>query len=203
MKHTLRSLLLGGAAFVCVSGTAHAIVVGVAATATVNETINGANSFYTVDNTSSSEWYIYAFDITYASPAHNPQTTQPGWSAITGNGSNGCGDGYFCFYNSSYDSSVTTGDIAPGVIGSLFTFNAVEPASSYTIDFTNGETTTFLDGSTSTPLPAALPLFASGLGALGLLGWRRKRKAAALAYQNTSDFGETAFAGCVRTRRVR
>ncbi len=28
------------------------------------------------------------------------------------------------------------------------------------------------------PLPAALPLFASGLGALGLLGWRRKRKAA-------------------------
>jgi hypothetical protein len=32
-----------------------------------------------------------------------------------------------------------------------------------------------------TPLPAALPLFATGLGALGLIGWRRKRKAAALA----------------------
>ena len=30
-----------------------------------------------------------------------------------------------------------------------------------------------------TPLPAALPLFASGLGGLGLLGWRRKRKNAA------------------------
>ncbi len=29
-----------------------------------------------------------------------------------------------------------------------------------------------------TPLPATLPLFAAGLGALGLLGWRRKRKAA-------------------------
>jgi len=29
--------------------------------------------------------------------------------------------------------------------------------------------------------PAALPLFATGLGALGLLGWRRKRKAAAIA----------------------
>ena len=26
------------------------------------------------------------------------------------------------------------------------------------------------------PLPAALPLFVTGLGALGLLGWRRKRK---------------------------
>jgi hypothetical protein len=30
-----------------------------------------------------------------------------------------------------------------------------------------------------TPLPATLPLFATGLGALGLLGWRRKRKNAA------------------------
>jgi hypothetical protein len=33
--------------------------------------------------------------------------------------------------------------------------------------------------SLGTPLPAALPLFASGLGAFGLLGWRRKRKKAA------------------------
>jgi hypothetical protein len=31
-----------------------------------------------------------------------------------------------------------------------------------------------------TPLPAALPLFASGIGAMSLLGWRRKRKAAAI-----------------------
>jgi hypothetical protein len=31
------------------------------------------------------------------------------------------------------------------------------------------------------PLPAAFPLFASGLGAMGLLGWRRKRKNAAIA----------------------
>jgi hypothetical protein len=30
---------------------------------------------------------------------------------------------------------------------------------------------------TLTPLPPTLPLFASGLGAMGLLGWRRKRKA--------------------------
>ena len=32
----------------------------------------------------------------------------------------------------------------------------------------------------TTPLPASLPLFAGGLGGLGLLGWRRKRKAQAL-----------------------
>jgi hypothetical protein len=34
------------------------------------------------------------------------------------------------------------------------------------------------DGATVTPLPAALPLFAAGLGALALLRWRRKRRAA-------------------------
>ena len=32
----------------------------------------------------------------------------------------------------------------------------------------------------ATPLPAALPLFAGGIGALGLLGWRRKKKPATL-----------------------
>jgi hypothetical protein len=31
------------------------------------------------------------------------------------------------------------------------------------------------------PVPAALPLFATGLGALGLIGWWRKRKAQAAA----------------------
>ena len=35
------------------------------------------------------------------------------------------------------------------------------------------------EGVAGVPLPAALPLFATGLGALGLLGWRRKRKASA------------------------
>ena len=40
-----------------------------------------------------------------------------------------------------------------------------------------GALPTAADG--NTPLPAALPLFATGLGALGLLTWRRKRKNAA------------------------
>jgi hypothetical protein len=33
---------------------------------------------------------------------------------------------------------------------------------------------------TATPLPATLPLFATGIGGLGLLGWRRKRGAQAV-----------------------
>ena len=43
-------------------------------------------------------------------------------------------------------------------------------------DQTNGVTG---EAVPETPLPAALPLFATGLGAMGLLGWRRKRKNAA------------------------
>lgn len=37
------------------------------------------------------------------------------------------------------------------------------------------------DGAYVTPLPAALPLLATGLGAFGLLGWWRKRKRATLS----------------------
>jgi hypothetical protein len=49
---------------------------------------------------------------------------------------------------------------------------------------TNGGRTTALVGTgtvSAVPLPAALPLFATGIGGLGLLGWRRKRKAQAVA----------------------
>jgi CHRD domain len=42
--------------------------------------------------------------------------------------------------------------------------------------FIGGEIRGFL---TATPIPTALPLLASGLGTLGLFGWRRKRKNAA------------------------
>jgi hypothetical protein len=39
----------------------------------------------------------------------------------------------------------------------------------------------FILNLSAVPLPATFPLFASGLGALGLVGWRRKRKAQAVA----------------------
>jgi PEP-CTERM motif-containing protein len=40
---------------------------------------------------------------------------------------------------------------------------------------------TFAAETSATPLPAALPLFVSGLGALGFFARRRKRKAALAA----------------------
>jgi hypothetical protein len=57
---------------------------------------------------------------------------------------------------------------------SSFTISGLSPVNLSNITGLDGPTT-------ATPLPAALPLFAGGLGALGLLGWRRKRKAAAAA----------------------
>jgi hypothetical protein len=62
---------------------------------------------------------------------------------------------------------------AYGLIGNI-TFNSNLDGAGADID--NLQFTT-----TVTPLPAALPLFATGLGVLGLLGWRRKRKAKAFA----------------------
>jgi hypothetical protein len=64
------------------------------------------------------------------------------------------------------------------IMGQLYTLtfqglNTTGGAASF-IDLVNVEAAT-------TPLPAALPLFATGLGGLGLLGWRRKRKNAAIA----------------------
>jgi len=48
--------------------------------------------------------------------------------------------------------------------------------------FTGSDSLSFTADVSATPIPATLPLFATGFGALGLLGWRRKRKnAAALA----------------------
>jgi hypothetical protein len=66
-------------------------------------------------------------------------------------------------------------------------FPGIDPGGiGIALGFTGFESVTYLSGTqligtAETPLPAALPLFASGLGALGLLGWRRKRKGATKA----------------------
>ena len=53
------------------------------------------------------------------------------------------------------------------------------PNTLYFTDGIDGETHGLFGAIEATPLPAALPLFATGLGAMGLFGWRRKRKAQA------------------------
>lgn len=55
--------------------------------------------------------------------------------------------------------------------------NVTDP--NYQVNFSLDQLTD--PGPSETPIPAALPLFASGLSGLGLLGWRRKRKTQAAA----------------------
>lgn len=52
-------------------------------------------------------------------------------------------------------------------------------ASTYGHGFEAVDNAQFAGYASPTPLPAALPLFGSGLGLMGLLGWRKKRKVAA------------------------
>jgi len=73
---------------------------------------------------------------------------------------------------------VATGDLFFTAGGDISTLNAQQPYFNY--PFGEAPVTGSLTINT-TPLPAALPLFASGLAGLGLLGWRRKRKAQAVA----------------------
>jgi hypothetical protein len=61
--------------------------------------------------------------------------------------------------------------------GLTFAGALIASTSSDEVSGTDSGTVTMRVAAPATPLPAALPLFATGLGALGLLGWRRKRKA--------------------------
>jgi hypothetical protein len=75
-----------------------------------------------------------------------------------------------------FQNPLTTPGVDPIVLGAYsyecFSFSC-PPGGTDFVDtryFTGGEAVA------TTPLPAALPLFATGLGAMGLLGWRKKRK---------------------------
>jgi len=55
---------------------------------------------------------------------------------------------------------------------------AVDRAANVHIGLSSDEIDLFTPLDAEVPIPATLPLFATALGALGLLGWRRKRKVA-------------------------
>ena len=62
-----------------------------------------------------------------------------------------------------------------------FGYTVANPAEDYFYTNQLNGSVTVTPVVSSTPLPAALPLFATGLGAMGFFGWRRKRKAAVAA----------------------
>ena len=66
------------------------------------------------------------------------------------------------FYNVD-SAGLTTGEIEIGT-----------PGNADILLYPSGNV--LLGSVSATPLPAALPLFGSALGMMGLIGWRRKRK---------------------------
>jgi hypothetical protein len=108
----------------------------------------------------------------------------------------GCGvGGSNCYFDGAVQAYDSITQAIPTTTGALYTitFQLTDdgPLTTFRNLSTNGQPSTGGNGigllvyagngtpvPATVPLPAALPLFASGLGALGLLGWRRKRKAA-------------------------
>jgi hypothetical protein len=91
---------------------------------------------------------------------------------VGGNTTNYNGSNLACFASTCTDTlfDLVTFAVSGGNIGSVVLTDNVSAAFEFGFD----------PSPAATPLPGALPLFATGLGALGLLGWRRKRRAQAV-----------------------
>ena len=123
-----------------------------------------------------------------STPASTPSdAVSVNWALTTGNtyyllqtgGVNGLFGTFGSTLPSDADIAIATTFNGDGGLNSIPAAIANYDVGDYWGDFNNITT-----ASAATPLPAALPLFASGLGALGLLGWRRKRKARSPPDQN-------------------
>ena len=89
------------------------------------------------------------------------------------------GDGGYLLFQASLFSGQNYYCLS-SVIGTCFQGASVAPEAYNSPSFQNVSLSGDQIIGTATPLPAALPLFATGLGGLGLLGWRRKRGAQAV-----------------------
>ena len=79
--------------------------------------------------------------------------------------------------NNSIKISDYVSNLSPG-FGLVFSHGISSLVFSTTDPYDNGQIDNlYYASAAAVPVPAALPLLASGLGALGFLGWRRKRSA--------------------------
>lgn len=194
MQQIIRSLVAALATLLAVSVATPASAVVVVPNP-ADFSISESPGQYTVFN-NSTDWYIYAFAVSNPNAANSgasASTTFTNWSGFIANLDLGSGPTpVFAYATGDADLSdlnnVTLTNfnlanyIGPGSSSSLFYFSPGIPASDYGMLLVNAdELTSQVNGSSATPLPGALPLFTTGLGALGFLGWRRKKKATALA----------------------
>ena len=159
-------------------------------------TIDEANGQYVVKNDISSGLWIYAFGVTNPILGGSVGISGPysDWTylevPIGNNGNIPNANGYLSSiatidgdYNVSlpaFDVSILSFMIAPGATASDVFFHsaAASDVGLLAIDVT-GEPFQFSTFANSTPLPAALPLFATGLGVIGLLARRRRGRSCA------------------------
>ena len=127
------------------------------------------------------------FDPTVASPSAPPDAFSSNLPASYGSFvfttgatvliGNSC-SGFSCGVSAGSDRAFFAFTVDSSGLNPVFSIADLSSVTDNTKVFTGTGTVTV---AATTPLPAALPLFATGLGALGLLGWRRKKKAVALA----------------------
>jgi hypothetical protein len=141
-----------------------------------------------ISSGSASTASITANDDFYSTPVNtNLVVNAPG--VLANDTSTGLLDGFSVFTNSNPSNAAlfaifTNGsfeyDPSPGFTGeTTFTYQAAGVGASDPFIVLSNVATVHIEVG-ATPLPAALPLFATGLGAMGLIGWRRKRKAQAV-----------------------
>jgi hypothetical protein len=107
-----------------------------------------------------------------------------GLSNGSASGCNGHGAGFACFTAGASPLALTNDMVFDiSFKGGAANFSLPTLKVDFWTDLSQGKSTGDLlsQSVSATPLPAALPLYATGIGALALLRWRRKRKAAGLA----------------------
>jgi hypothetical protein len=176
MKWTLRAAF-AAAISACGVGSAAAIPVSIGPTASdfVVEETTGFPGHYTVTNNTDSS-YIIGLNVTHGTDASNPSTPIPGWVASDNLTS------FNYFDQDAFALGSLGAAIGPHQTNDLFFFDEFFRLSTYTLTIQIGVGGPFasISGPTAaTPIPATLPLFASGLAGLGFLARRRKKLAAA------------------------